>query len=68
MYYPEQFLASRYPLWGRLISCTADGPEFISLITAIFSDKKEIETVQNLNGNDAQDFIDRLDKVCLYVH
>lgn len=55
----------RYPLWSCLISCPPEAPEFISLITAIFSDKKEIVVVQNLGRANAQTFIDRLDTVSL---
>jgi hypothetical protein len=55
----------RHPLWSRLISCTPDAPGFISLITAIFSDKGEIAVVQNLSGANAQAVIDRLDEVGL---
>ena len=65
VYYPEQFFAFRHPLWSCLVNCAPDAPEFAYLITAIFSDKKEIEVVQNLSGTNAQAFIDRLDKVSL---
>lgn len=38
----------------------------ISLITDIFSDRDEIEAVERLDGDDAQCFVDVLDRVSLH--
>jgi hypothetical protein len=51
------------PAWKRLIdhSLTPDGR--ISLIKNIFSDRDEIEAVQQLSGDDAQSFVEVIDEV-----
>ena len=56
------------PTWKFLISCPLVAHECISLITAIFSDKNEIGVVQSLRGDNAQAFIDKIDKVPLHTY
>ena len=46
-----------------MINCPLVTQECVALITAIFSDKKEIRVVQDLDGGDAQAFIDKIDRV-----
>ena len=50
-------------MWKHLIRCPLTTQKFISLITAIFSDKDEIKVIQSLGRGDAQAFIDKTDKV-----
>ena len=58
-YWPERFLmCSRIPAWKRLT-----GHERISLITKIFSDRDVIGVIERLRGDDAQFFVDMVDKV-----
>ena len=54
---------SGIPMWKHLIdrSLTPDGR--ISMITNIFSDRNEIETVQELSGDDARSFVEAIDEV-----
>ena len=40
--------------------------EQISLITDILSDRDETEVVKHLHGDDAQSFVDMIDKVLLH--
>ena len=40
--------------------------EQISLITDILSDRDETEVVKRLHGDDAQSFVDMIDKVLLH--
>lgn len=49
---------SENPAWKRLIDTAPNTNERISLITAIFSNHDQVEMVGNLNGNDAQRFLD----------
>jgi len=51
------------PAWKRLISSTVAPHERVALITGIFSDQKEVETIRNLCGDDAQTFVDLIDEV-----
>ena len=51
------------PAWERLISQALPTDKRISLITSIFSDSSEIDTVNHLHGDDAQAFIDVIDEV-----
>jgi len=61
---PDQFLmCSDIPAWRRLISCSHTTDERISLVTEIFSDSNEIRVVKCLREDDAQVFIDMIDKV-----
>lgn len=53
----------RIPAWKRLIDRPLDPNDRISLITEIFADREEIETVRRLRGEDAQSFIDVIDEV-----
>lgn len=53
----------RIPAWKRLIDRPLDPDDRIALITEIFADREEIETVRRLRGEDAQSFIDVIDEV-----
>lgn len=53
-------MCSRIPAWKRLT-----GHERISLITTIFSDRDVIGVIERLRGDDAQFFVDMVDKVFL---
>jgi len=55
------------PTWKRLITHPLTIHERTSLITAIFSDRSEIEVVRHLCGSDAQSFIDAIDEVFLHI-
>ena len=58
------FLAcSGVPAWKRAVELPLASDEQISLITDIFSDRDEIEVVKRLYGDDAQTFVDVIDKV-----
>ena len=48
-----------------MISDTLSMDEHVSLIATIFADKNETEMVRNLSGDDAQAFVDTVDKVML---
>jgi hypothetical protein len=54
---------SEDPAWKRLIGDTVATHERISLVSAIFSDRHQVEMVGNLFGDDAQSFIDVIDEV-----
>jgi hypothetical protein len=56
-------VCSEDPAWKRLISRTLATPERISLITKIFSNRDEVEVVEMLSGDDAQNFINVIDEV-----
>ena len=57
----DPFLAcNSVPAWKRMVKLPL---ERISLITDIFSDRDEIEVVEHLDGDDAQSFVDAIDKV-----
>jgi hypothetical protein len=56
-------VCSKDPAWKLLISHTLATHERISLITAIFSDNDQVDMVENLSGDDAQNFIDVVDEV-----
>jgi hypothetical protein len=61
---PDLFLmCSGIPAWKRLIDPSHTSDEQISLITDIFSDRSETETVKRLSGDDAQSFVDVVDQV-----
>ena len=54
--------------WKRLISdITLSKHERVSLITCIFSDSNEVESVRLLSGDDAQAFIDVIDEVSVHT-
>ena len=64
---PDWFLVySEVTAWKRLISHTLTVEERISLITTIFSDDNQVETVGQLSGSDAQTFVDTIDEVSLH--
>ena len=50
-----------------MISHPLSTVERISLITAIFSDRNEVEVVGNLSGCDAQAFVDVINEVSIYT-
>ena len=54
---------SGVPAWKRTVELPLASDEQISLITDIFSDPDEIEVVKRLYGDDAQTFVDVIDKV-----
>ena len=54
---------SELPIWQRLVSHQHSTDERTALITSIFSDRREVEVVERLSGNDAQGFVDRIDEV-----
>ena len=58
-------MCSEEPAWKQLTSRTLATHERISLITAIFSDRDQVKMVENLIGNDAQNFIDVIDEVSI---
>jgi len=49
--------------WKRLIYLSLTTHERVSVVSAIFSDRSEIEVVNCLCGNDAQSFVDAIDEV-----
>ena len=51
------------PLWKSLVDSSLTLNEQTILITDIFSDRDETEAVKSLRGEDAQSFIDLVDKV-----
>jgi len=56
-------MCSDTPTWKQLITHTLATHERISLITTIFSDHTQTEMVRHLRGNDAQAFVDSIDRV-----
>jgi hypothetical protein len=56
------FMRSDFPTWKRLINNTLAVHENISLITMIFSDRNQVRMVGNLSGDNAQAFVDKIDK------
>ena len=66
---PDRFLTcSGTPAWKRLTDRPLTKEDCVSLITDIFSDRSEIETVKRLRGDDAQTFVDVMDKVLPLPH
>ena len=58
---------SDVPLWKRLINRPLSTVDGIYLVKAIFSDLDETEAAKRLRGQDAQAFVDEMDKVTLPV-
>ena len=56
-------MRSEDPVWKRLIDHLLSTNERISLITTIFLDHNQIETVEQLYGENAQTFVDTIDEV-----
>jgi len=56
-------MCSGRPVWKRLISHGLAADERIPLITTIFSDSNQVEMVEHLSGDDAQNFINIIDEV-----
>jgi len=54
------------PAWERLINSSLSTHERISLIASIFSDRNDAKTFDNLSGDDAQTFVDVIDRVRLH--
>ena len=54
---------SQPPAWKRLISDALNTQERVSLITGIFSEQNGLEVAKQLHGEDAQAFVDVIDKV-----
>ena len=54
---------SERPAWKRLNNHALAKDERASLITAIFSDRNQVEIVGHLSGDEAQSFIDAIDTV-----
>ena len=50
------------PTWESLINNALPVHERISLIAMIFSDPNQLRIVKHLSGNNAQTFIDEIDK------
>ena len=55
------------PGWKHLILSPLATHERISLITTIFSNRDEVETVRRLSGEDAQAFIDAIYEAGSYI-
>jgi hypothetical protein len=53
-------MRSDRPTWKSLISDTLPTHERISLVTMIFSVSSQVKMVQNLSGEDAQAFVDKI--------
>ena len=51
------------PGWKRLINSSLSTHERTSLITAIFSNRDEVETIRHIHGDDTQKFIDMVYEV-----
>ena len=67
MHRPDLFLTcSGVPAWKRVVDLPLASDEQISLIADIFTDRDETEVVKCLYGDDAQSFVDVLDKVLPY--
>jgi len=55
------------PAWKRLVTYALEAQERVSLITDIFSEQDEPEAVEHLRGEDAQAFVDVIDKVRSHI-
>ena len=56
-------MSSGHPAWKRLINNSPTSNEKLSLITEIFSNRDETDTVKRLQGDEAQSFVDAIDQV-----
>ena len=56
-------IRSDLPTWKRLISPHLSVDKRMSLIASIFADRDEVQAIEYLSGDDAQDFVDAIDKV-----
>ena len=65
---PPPHLNFATPACKRLITHTSSQTEVVPIIEVIFASQDEIEMIDHLCGNDAQTFIDALDKVRPYTH
>ena len=63
--FDRSLTCSKQQIWKQLIGHVPAKRERISLITAIFSDHLQVEMAEQLSGDDAQTFIDRVDGVGL---
>ena len=55
--------SSNPPAWKQLINPDSPANERFDLIKSIFSDHDEVEVFKHFSGNDAQAFVDGIDKV-----
>ena len=58
---------SDLPAWRQLINPALTTRERVSVNMAIFSDRDEVDIIERLCGNDAQTFVDVIDKVRLHT-
>ena len=56
-------MCSNPPAWKRLINPTVSTDERVNLIDSIFSDHDEIAVLEYISRDDAQAFVDVIDKV-----
>jgi hypothetical protein len=54
---------SDLPAWEQLLSHTLPAHERSSLIVTTFSDHNQVKAIEDLSGDDAQNFIDMIDAV-----
>jgi len=57
---------SEQPPWKQLIDHASAMDERVSLIAMIFSDGRQLEIVEQLSGDEAQTFVDRIDEVASF--
>ena len=59
---------SEIPVWKRLINSPLTTDERVSLITDLFSDPDETNTLKALSKSDAQSVINVMDGVLVHSH
>jgi len=60
---PNQYMGDRISAWKRSIGRPIAIDKRISLVTAIFSDRRVAEAVKRLSRDDVQAFVDVVDEV-----
>ena len=60
---PDQFTGYRISAWKRSVGQPIAIDKRISLITAVFSDRRVAEVAKRLSKDDAQAFVDMVDEV-----
>lgn len=55
------------PMWKTLTSDALDIHKCIPLVTTLFSDPNQIKMIENLDVDDAQTFVDRMDEVLRHL-
>ena len=65
LYFDYVLTCCDLPAWKRLTSSSLSPDEHLALISSIFSDRGEVETVAQLSAGDAQAFVDATDEVSL---